>query len=151
MENHATGETLKLSHFMFPSNERKQSQEIIPFPSGPSMSTYTTAHGLLQLAKLNNIGCKNKGYAESKIKIQIYAYHNACNSFPLWDPVGWPSGSTSLLLFSAPERDGLYKVSLLLQMLLKPTHYKNKTLSSRAKIRNVPVKKNHRLALTITI
>lgn len=65
---------------------------------------------------------------------QIYAYHNACNSCLLWDRVGWPSGSTSPLLFFAPERDIFNTVPLLFLLLLKTTHYKNTTLSSGAKI-----------------
>ncbi len=73
------------------------------------------------------------GYVKLK-KNEICAYHNACSSCLLWDRVGWPSGSTSPLLFSAPERDILNTVSLLFQLLLKTTHYKNTTLSSRAKI-----------------
>lgn len=51
--------------------------------------------------------------SESKV-IQKYicAHHNACNSFPLWDPVGWPSRSTSPLLSSAPEWDKLNTVTI---------------------------------------
>lgn len=81
-----------------------------------------------------DVRIKSGGYVKLKVKKNIYTYHNACNSFPLWDRVGWPSGSTSLLLFSAPERDGLNTVSLLFQLPLKTTHYKNTTVSSRAKI-----------------
>ncbi len=98
------------------------------------------------IAVLNISGCKRKvriRQVGSFEEIQIYTYHNACNSFPLWDRVGWPSGSTSPPLFSAPERDGLNTVSLLFQLLLKSTHYKNTTLSLRAKIplcvANVPL------------
>lgn len=49
---------------------------------------------------------QSQDVSESKFMkhLQVYTYHNACSSFPLWGRVGWPSGSTALLLFSSPER-----------------------------------------------
>ena len=44
------------------------------------------------------------GYVKLKAKKKSDAYHNACSSCLLRDRVGWPWGSTSPLLFSAPER-----------------------------------------------
>lgn len=68
----------------------------------------TSAARMRLIAKLNIWGCENKVricQIESKKKTkQARAYRNACNSCLLWGRAGWPSGSTSLLLFSAPER-----------------------------------------------
>lgn len=46
-----------------------------------------------------------KESGDVELKRQYKSYRNACNSCLLWDRVGWPSGSTSRLLFSAPERE----------------------------------------------